>query len=105
LPSVSIRQVSFFHAGAVLGFLSESFSRSSCLVATRCLPSRDQIGRPLLSEILPGLLLPAVSQFQMPSLKRLKTKVWPSGETRQLCPSAIFCHFPVAGSMAMIRLK
>src|SRR5262245_20454896 len=71
LPSASIRQVSFFHAGAVLG-LSESFLRSSCLVATRCLPSGDHTGRPLLSEILPGLLLPAVSQFQMPSLEKKK---------------------------------
>src|SRR5258707_723867 len=103
-PSASIRQVSHFHAGVVLA-LSLSLSRSSCLVATRYLPSGDHIGLPLLSEILPGLLLPPVSQFQMPAPKRLKTRVWLSGETRPSCPpSAIFCHFPVAGSMAMTRL-
>src|SRR5207244_8603003 len=43
-PSASIRQVSHFHAGAVLGSLSESFSGGPCLVATRCLPS-GEIGR------------------------------------------------------------
>src|SRR5207245_9263722 len=80
-PSASIRQVSVFHAGVVLA-LSLSLSRSSCLVATRCLPSADHTGRPRLSEILPGLLAPPVSQFQMPSSRRLNPRVWPSGETR-----------------------
>src|SRR5437016_4894596 len=96
-PSASIRQVSHFHAGVFLSF-SLSLSRSSCRVATRYLPSGDQIGRPFMSEILLGLLPPAVAHFQMPAPNRLKTRVLPSGATRPSCPSpAIFCHDPVEG--------